>query len=240
VVEAGADDIWSVAPLVWHGTRAWAEATRLAVDEPSARQLQRLRRHSAELAHRATGAVAGADAVVATFALMCAAETARAENRPDPEAWRRVVELWERHSQPYPAAYARLRFAEALLINRSRSAAASNALRGAEREARRLGARPLLGQIVELAIRARVTLDRASEKSVPQPHGEQHGPLDALTTRELEVLTELASGRSDREIGNRLFISEKTVGVHVSRIFTKIGVHSRVQASAVLHNHPGT
>ena len=45
----------------------------------------------------------------------------------------------------------------------------------------------------------------------------------------------MANGLTNREIGERLFISEKTVGVHVARIFTKIGVHSRMQASAVLH-----
>ena len=59
--------------------------------------------------------------------------------------------------------------------------------------------------------------------------------LDTLTARELEVLVELAAGLTNRQIAGRLFISEKTVGVHVSRIFAKIGVHSRVQASALLH-----
>jgi DNA-binding NarL/FixJ family response regulator len=59
-------------------------------------------------------------------------------------------------------------------------------------------------------------------------------PLDELTVREMEVLTELAEGRTNREIAQRLYISDKTVGVHVSRIFAKIGVHSRMQASAVL------
>ncbi len=57
--------------------------------------------------------------------------------------------------------------------------------------------------------------------------------LAALTPRELEVLGELADGRTNRQIAERLFISEKTVGVHVGRIYDKIGVHSRVQASAV-------
>jgi DNA-binding NarL/FixJ family response regulator len=60
------------------------------------------------------------------------------------------------------------------------------------------------------------------------------GPLADLTAREVEVLAELAKGLTNKEIGRRLYISEKTVGVHVGRIFTKMGVHSRVQASAVL------
>ena len=48
------------------------------------------------------------------------------------------------------------------------------------------------------------------------------------------MLIELAAGLTNREIGQRLFISEKTVGIHVGRIFAKLGVHTRVQASAVL------
>jgi DNA-binding CsgD family transcriptional regulator/tetratricopeptide (TPR) repeat protein len=237
VAEAGADDIWSLAPLIWHGARAWADATSLGLPQPSAAQIGRLRDHRLELARRGAGAVPAVSAVVETFTLMCAAETARAEDRPDLGAWERVVEMWEQHNQPYPAAYARLRHAEALLSRQPRAAAAGDDLRIAERVARNLGAQPLLEDIINLAARARISLDgpRELEDRVPEPRPAAHGPLDALTARELEVLTELATGLTNRAIAHRLFISEKTVGVHVSRIFTKIGVHSRVQASAVLH-----
>jgi DNA-binding NarL/FixJ family response regulator len=66
------------------------------------------------------------------------------------------------------------------------------------------------------------------------------GPAEPLTLRERGVLKLIAEAHTNREIGERLFISEKTVSVHVARIFTKIGVHSRVQASAVLHRLSGT
>lgn len=59
--------------------------------------------------------------------------------------------------------------------------------------------------------------------------------LADLTARELEVLTELAKGLTNREIVERLFISERTVSVHVSHILSKIGARTRVQASAILH-----
>lgn len=54
-----------------------------------------------------------------------------------------------------------------------------------------------------------------------------------LSAREREVLTEIARGRTNREIGERLFISQKTVGVHVGKILGKLGVSGRVEAAAV-------
>lgn len=54
-----------------------------------------------------------------------------------------------------------------------------------------------------------------------------------LSRRELEVLALIAQGRTNREIGDRLFISQKTVGVHVGNILAKLGVSGRVEAAAV-------
>ncbi len=54
-----------------------------------------------------------------------------------------------------------------------------------------------------------------------------------LSPREREVLGFIAQGRTNREIGDRLFISQKTVGVHVGNILSKLGVSGRVEAAAV-------
>ena len=54
-----------------------------------------------------------------------------------------------------------------------------------------------------------------------------------LTPREAEVLTLVAAGQTNREIGERLYVSEKTASVHVSNILRKLGVNSRVDAAAV-------
>ncbi|MDT7671157.1 MAG: hypothetical protein QOC74_3940 [Pseudonocardiales bacterium] len=242
LVELGEVDIWLVAPLLWHGTRAWAETTRLGLAPLSAEQVRRLRGHCAEMVRRSVMTVPAVRDVVATFAAMCDAEVTRAEGRSDPEIWARVADLWDQREHPYPAAYARLRRAEALLASRARSAAATRELVLAERTARSLDAGPFLAEITDLARRARVRLDApdsddedSDHEHIPSPRTGAESALDALTAREREVLDELASGLTNREIAGRLFISEKTVGVHVSRIFAKMGVHSRVQASAFLH-----
>lgn len=54
-----------------------------------------------------------------------------------------------------------------------------------------------------------------------------------LSAREREVLAQIARGRTNREIGERLFISQKTVGVHVGNILSKLGVSGRVEAATV-------
>jgi DNA-binding CsgD family transcriptional regulator len=59
------------------------------------------------------------------------------------------------------------------------------------------------------------------------------GDTFGLSSREREVLVQIARGRTNREIGERLFISQKTVGVHVGNILAKLGVSGRVEAAAV-------
>ena len=54
-----------------------------------------------------------------------------------------------------------------------------------------------------------------------------------LTQRELEVLELLALGRTNRQIGEELFISGNTAGVHVSNILGKLGASSRAEAAAI-------
>ena len=55
--------------------------------------------------------------------------------------------------------------------------------------------------------------------------------IDALTKREYEVLTLIAEGLSNKEIADKLYISEKTVKNHVSNILKKLDVNDRIQAA---------
>jgi len=125
-----------------------------------------------------------------------------------------------------------------------------------------LRARPLLRRLRDLAGRALITLPPEIEAllaepvavapdpravvipgPVPDATAPQASPATArssggsdtfgLSKRELEVLGLIAKGRTNREIGDRLFISQKTVGVHVGNILAKLGVSGRVEAAAV-------
>jgi DNA-binding NarL/FixJ family response regulator len=57
--------------------------------------------------------------------------------------------------------------------------------------------------------------------------------IGALTSREREVLAQIADGRSNREIARLLHVSEKTVKTHVSAVLAKLGVADRTQAALV-------
>ena len=56
---------------------------------------------------------------------------------------------------------------------------------------------------------------------------------DVLTPRETEILAQVAAGRTNGEIGKQLFISTKTVSVHVSNILGKLGASGRTEAAAI-------
>jgi DNA-binding NarL/FixJ family response regulator len=56
-----------------------------------------------------------------------------------------------------------------------------------------------------------------------------------LTTREREVLELVAEGLTNRQIAERLFISESTAGVHVSNTIGKLGASGRIEAAAIAH-----
>ena len=69
----------------------------------------------------------------------------------------------------------------------------------------------------------------------PGPGGRK--PPDGLTIREAEVLSLLASGLSNTEIAQRLYLSHATVKTHINRIFAKTGVRDRAQAVRYAYQH---
>ena len=91
-------------------------------------------------------------------------------------------------------------------------------------DARAMGAGGVVTQAERLALRHRIALPA---------HEQEPSLLDVLTPREREVLDVLVTGATNRVIAERLFISEKTVSVHVTNLLAKLGVANRGEAAAL-------
>jgi DNA-binding CsgD family transcriptional regulator/MoxR-like ATPase len=128
--------------------------------------------------------------------------------------WAAAARFWDESGCPYEAALARADSND------------EDALRRALDELQQLEARPAAA-LVSSRLRKRGVrgLPRGPRRATRQnPAG--------LTPRELEVLALVAEGLRDSEIAARLFLSERTVGHHVSAILRKLGVANRGQAAA--------
>jgi DNA-binding CsgD family transcriptional regulator/tetratricopeptide (TPR) repeat protein len=144
------------------------------------------------------------------------------------DAWSAAAAQWRARENAYLVAYCRWREGEGRLSEGDRTSA-REALADAHAIAARLGARPLGSAIEGLARRSRIDLETIAPTPAPS---DDANPFH-LTPRELEVLPLLVQGRTNREIGETLFISENTAGVHVSNILGKLGVSSRTEAAGV-------
>jgi DNA-binding CsgD family transcriptional regulator len=140
----------------------------------------------------------------------------------DPEAalvWlRRASQAWQELDAPYEVARVRERVAQACLALGDRDAARL------EQEAAR-DAFSKLGAVPDVA--------RIDALAAPSGSRELHG----LTGRELEVLSLLAAGQTNKAIAAELVLSERTVERHVSNIFAKLGVSSRAAATGFAYEH---
>ncbi|MCW2539059.1 MAG: transcriptional regulator, LuxR family [Frankiales bacterium] len=85
------------------------------------------------------------------------------------------------------------------------------------------------------AAQSRGAQSRAAQAHASDATGRSPGPAGRLTVREQEVLEFVALGDTNRQIARRLYISDKTVSVHVSNILAKLGVASRTEAAAAAH-----
>ncbi len=137
------------------------------------------------------------------------------------DAWRQSVAAFENLRHVYEAARSSTRLA-AVLRATGQADEADTLTESAVATARRLGAEPLLAELAEL-----------TGGAAARPPRQRPVSTNLLTSREQEVLALVAQGRSNREIGRQLFISEKTASVHVSHILAKLGARGRTEAVAL-------
>ncbi|MGY1812907.1 helix-turn-helix transcriptional regulator [Blastococcus sp. SYSU D00820] len=177
---------------------------------------------SAEAAHRSTVGEYGREA--AAWLVRVDAEEARLHGGADPAPWQAAVAAFG-PGYVYEEARCRRRLAEALLAAGDRDAAAAELQQAAD-VAVRLGAGPLREAVAALARRGRLAVELPGLGRVPDAAA-------VFTPREVEVLALLARGRTNRQIGAALYISEKTASVHVSNILAKLGAGGRTEAVAL-------
>jgi DNA-binding CsgD family transcriptional regulator/tetratricopeptide (TPR) repeat protein len=133
------------------------------------------------------------------------------------DTWRETVQLFDEFGHVHEVA--RVRAALAGILRATGDVAAARELADLARvSAQLLGARPLLDELRTLGSAPVRTSSTTS---------------DALTAREAEILAHVAEGRSNGEIAKLLFISAKTVSVHVSNILAKLGASGRTEAAAI-------
>ncbi|MEO6473040.1 MAG: AAA family ATPase, partial [Aeromicrobium sp.] len=131
--------------------------------------------------------------------------------------WREAVEGFAALGNVYEEARSTARLA-AVLQASGDSGEAQRLLVDAVDTASRLGAKPLIDEIDAIGATGVSRRDHA---------------FDELTPREVEVLGQLIAGHTNGEIAKLLFISPKTVSVHVSNILAKLGASTRTEAAAI-------
>ncbi|MGI9155137.1 MAG: helix-turn-helix transcriptional regulator [Marmoricola sp.] len=133
-------------------------------------------------------------------------------------AWRRDLAGFEAMGHVYETARSQARLA-VVLHTAGETAEARVYADLARATATRLGTTPLLDDLRGIGS--------------PSPRARTGSRDEQLTSREREILALVADGRSNGEIGRQLFISTKTVSVHVSHILAKLGAAGRTEAAAI-------
>ncbi|GAA1826042.1 helix-turn-helix transcriptional regulator [Agromyces salentinus] len=190
------------------------------------------------------------DAELATAGEATATPASEGVPGTDVAAWAEAVGLAELPNAPrYVGSYARLRKGEAELAVGDR-AAARVTLNEAHGHAVAGGVTAVVERVLQVASAAGVPIDgvgggnavriAASAREADAPTGIADSPtaeavevaaaVDELTARERQVLELIAEGLSNRQIGERLYISGKTASVHVSAILRKLGAATRTEA----------
>jgi DNA-binding CsgD family transcriptional regulator len=231
-IEYCSEDVVRISVLAVAGLRVEADAGELARDRRDDEALALVRARADALLERVRLAADSGWAVQKPQLATAEAEYARATGGDSGSLWAEAAARWDALRRPYQSSYTRWREAEALMAASDREGA-TRAANEALESARRLGSAWLVDEIESLAARARLQLG-GEEAPVAATAEEPEDPF-GLTARERDVLDLVAAGATNREIGERLHMAEKTASVHVSRILAKLNVRSRTEAAAVAH-----
>jgi DNA-binding CsgD family transcriptional regulator/tetratricopeptide (TPR) repeat protein len=214
VAEAGMRRVLAATSDPLKRTRYLPAHVEIMLARGDLEEAQRAADELGALAERFGMALLGAAAEHAKGAVALAAGDARGAIEP----LRVAQETWLRAGAPYLAARARLLVGKAFQALGDRDGACLE-LAGARKVFVELGAIP----------------DVAAADAVAAPAGPETPPATethGLSARELEVLRLVAAGKTNKEIGRQLFVSERTVDRHVSNIFVKLEVPTRAAATA--------
>jgi len=203
---------YAIPPLRW--------ATTLLAESGDGRGA---RACAAALAHIATDA--GQDEAMSALSHSLG-ELALLEGNPEQAAvhFGRALELLRSVGAPFERAESQRRAAGALVMVGRRQEAVEH-LVAAHRTARRLGARLLVQQAID-----GLALGERPERRLGRRAAAQHAHR-GLTRREVEVVRLVAAGLTNREIARELFLSPRTVEMHVQSILAKLDCRSRADAS---------
>ncbi|MGI9595836.1 MAG: helix-turn-helix transcriptional regulator [Acidimicrobiales bacterium] len=153
----------------------------------------------------------------------------------DAEAAAETIELLESSGYLYEAAQTRLLVIDQLVRSGADRPLLERAVIELAEIATTHGIAWIADRVALLAKVARVKVDLDEEPAPPAPPGTEVEYPHGLTARELEVLSLLAEGLTNKAIGERLYVSPRTVSTHVSNLLAKLGVANRGEAAAAYH-----
>ena len=236
VLHINANDRRVLDALVIRGARASADLVQRAQDR---RDHSAVRQHRNDLQRLISKreALSGFpfemsgpdDSQQAAWAALFAAEVGRARGRDTQDRWHQAAQACGEAGMEWEQRLAQWRLATAMVESGAPLRDVSRVLREAHAYADRQGATALKTRLAELAATARVSLDQP----MPSPSGTVPPAFTGLTPRETEILGYLIANRTYAEIGEALFISEKTVSTHVSHLLRKTETSSRREVAAL-------
>ena len=185
-------------------------------------------RHVEAAAHVAAVDAAGISGISPRYAFVATAAAALVATEPeDRKLFEAALAVPGAERWPFELARVHLAYGERLRRGKRPSQARSQ-LTAARDIFERLGAEPW-------AKRARAEL-RAT--GLPATHADAIRKIDVLTPQQREIALLAAAGLTNKQIGDRLFLSPRTVGTHLYQLFPKLGVTSRAALRDALAEHP--